>query len=240
MANWITHTFLAETLLMQGLPLDKRGFCIGNIAPDCNVENADWSVFTPPREVTHWMTGTSKLTSDYEGFYRKYIDNNQLQCSEEFSFFWGYYCHLITDVLYQKFVRDPDRISACFRRLFKVNSNTVQLPDSPQTFDTLKKIFGKKRIFQDIEILENNIIFDNPDCAYNQVLRNTYSFPDYLSILPSGSIARKIPRMTYNVNERFPEVDLIFFTQEEYQRFLLYAVYELHEILKAKGAYALK
>lgn len=89
MANWITHTFLAETLLMQGLPLDKRGFCIGNIAPDCNVENADWSVFTPPREVTHWMTGTSKLTSDYEGFYRKYIDKNQLQCSEEFSFFWG-------------------------------------------------------------------------------------------------------------------------------------------------------
>ena len=141
MANWITHTFLAETLLMQGLPLDKRGFCIGNIAPDCNVENADWSVFTPPREVTHWMTGTSKLTSDYEGFYRKYIDNNQLQCSEEFSFFWGYYCHLITDVLYQKFVRDPDRISACFHRLFKLNSNTVQLPDSPQTFDTLKKKF---------------------------------------------------------------------------------------------------
>ena len=89
MANWITHTFLAETLLMQGLPLDKRGFCIGNIAPDCNVENADWSVFTPPREVTHWMTGTSKLTSDYEGFYRKYIDKNQLQCAEEFSFFWG-------------------------------------------------------------------------------------------------------------------------------------------------------
>ena len=152
MANWITHTFLAETLLMQGLPLDKRGFCIGNIAPDCNVENADWSVFTPPREVTHWMTGTSKLTSDYEGFYRKYIDKNQLQCSEESSFFWGYYCHLITDVLYQKFVRDPDRVSACFRRLFKLNSNTVQLPDSPQTFDTLKKIFGKKRIFQDIEI----------------------------------------------------------------------------------------
>ena len=46
--------------------------------------------------------------------------------------------------------------------------------------------------------------------------------------------------MTYNVNERFPEVDLIFFTQEEYQRFLLYTVSELHEILKAKGAYALK
>lgn len=146
MANWITHTFLAETLLMQGLPLDKRGFCIGNIAPDCNVENADWSVFTPPREVTHWMTGTSKLTSDYEGFYRKYIDNNQLQCSEEFSFFWGYYCHLITDVLYQKFVRDPDRVSACFRRLFKLNSNTVQLSDSPQTFDTLKK-FSVKNVF---------------------------------------------------------------------------------------------
>lgn len=43
MAGWKTHTIIAEELLKMGLAPDARGFCVGNIAPDCNVENADWS-----------------------------------------------------------------------------------------------------------------------------------------------------------------------------------------------------
>lgn len=40
--------------------MDRRGFCVGNIAPDCNVENEDWTEFTPSREVTHWMSAERK------------------------------------------------------------------------------------------------------------------------------------------------------------------------------------
>ena len=51
MATWVTHLIVADKIL-EGFPwLDKRGFCVGNIAPDCNVENSDWTSFTPPRAV---------------------------------------------------------------------------------------------------------------------------------------------------------------------------------------------
>ncbi len=235
MANWITHILLAENLLAKGLPLDKRGFCIGSIAPDCNVENADWSDFIPPREVTHWMTGSSKQTADYEAFYREYISGHSFQSFEESSFLWGYYCHLVTDVLYQQFVRDPERVSSCYRRLMKNSSFSAQLSGFPETFDTLKTLFGKKRVFRDITILENNIVFDNPDCAYHQVLRKTSFFPDYLPFLPSGAIIRKIPHMTYAIEKRIPEDDLYFFTREEYRKFLLNTTAKLRELLKKKG-----
>ncbi len=73
MANWISHMMIADNLLSRGLCLDKVGFCVGSIAPDCNVESENWTVFTPSREVTHWMDGKSKLTATYDEFYRKYI-----------------------------------------------------------------------------------------------------------------------------------------------------------------------
>ena len=73
MATWISHMMISDNLLNRGLYLDKTGFCVGNIAPDCNVENEDWTEFIPPRKVTHWMTGKSKLTADYEAFYKEYI-----------------------------------------------------------------------------------------------------------------------------------------------------------------------
>lgn len=79
MANWITHTILADRLLARGLPLDEKAFCIGSIAPDCNVENTDWSSFTPTRETTHWMTGNSKSSADFNGFWENHITATPLQ-----------------------------------------------------------------------------------------------------------------------------------------------------------------
>lgn len=41
MAGWITHMRLADGVLKTLPELDKVGFCVGSIAPDCNVENED-------------------------------------------------------------------------------------------------------------------------------------------------------------------------------------------------------
>ncbi len=68
MASWVTHLMIADSLLAQFPPLDRTAFCVGNIAPDCNVENADFSAFTPPRAVTHWMQGPRKTLKDAEAF----------------------------------------------------------------------------------------------------------------------------------------------------------------------------
>ena len=83
MATWISHMMIVDNLLKRGLNLDKVGFCVGNVAPDCNVENEDWTEFTPPRKVTHWMTGRSKLTADYEGFYDEYIKDKTFTSKEK-------------------------------------------------------------------------------------------------------------------------------------------------------------
>jgi predicted acetyltransferase len=45
MATWITHLMIADGVLERISNLNKRGFCVGNIAPDCNVENEDWTAF---------------------------------------------------------------------------------------------------------------------------------------------------------------------------------------------------
>ena len=39
MATWITHLMIADGVLERIPNLDRHGFCVGNIAPDCNVEN---------------------------------------------------------------------------------------------------------------------------------------------------------------------------------------------------------
>ena len=60
MAQWISHLIVADQVL-ESLPmLCRHEFCVGNIAPDCNLVNDDWTVFTPSREITHWMNGNRK------------------------------------------------------------------------------------------------------------------------------------------------------------------------------------
>ncbi|HKL98613.1 MAG TPA: hypothetical protein VJZ06_01740 [Mobilitalea sp.] len=68
MASWVTHLMIADNVMKQCPELDRCGFCVGNIAPDCNVENEDWTSFTPPREVNHWMSKERKVASDCDTF----------------------------------------------------------------------------------------------------------------------------------------------------------------------------
>lgn len=138
MATWISHMMIVDNLLKTDLDLDKTAFCVGNVAPDCNVENEDWTEFTPPRKVTHWMTGRSKLTADYEGFYNEYIKDKTFTSKEEYSFFIGYYAHLITDVLFQAMVRDDQRVERCFERIKNNSGLREKIKGYPENFDTLK------------------------------------------------------------------------------------------------------
>ncbi len=68
MATWITHLMIADGVLAHLPALHRCGFCVGNIAPDCNVENENWTAFTPAREVTHWMQGKRKTVADAGDF----------------------------------------------------------------------------------------------------------------------------------------------------------------------------
>lgn len=212
---------IADSLLSRELVLDKKGFCVGNIAPDCNVENEDWTAFTPSREVTHWMNDRSKLTADYEEFYSKYIKNHSLASSEQYSFLLGYYSHLITDVEFQRFVRDKQRVENTFERIKANDVLREKITGYPEDFDTLKKVFAKKRVFYDIAVQELRYLKSNPTSGYNTVLRNIEDFPDYLEYFPHGAIIRKIRIMASKPNNEIPEHELIFFSKQEFEEFIL-------------------
>ena len=119
MATWVTHIMIADQIMKEAGGLDRHGFYVGNIAPDCNMENEDWTSFTPSREVTHWMRGEDKTISDGDLFYEEYIRKrkDEIRSEEQYAFLLGYYAHLITDAAFQKFVRDENRVKAVWRRI---------------------------------------------------------------------------------------------------------------------------
>lgn len=220
MATWITHMIIVDNLFKKGIDLDEKGFAVGNIAPDCNVENEDWSEFTPPREVTHWMNGKSKLTADYEGFFDEYIKDKEFNSDEHISFLLGYYSHLVTDVEFQKFVRDDKRVENIFSRV-KSNENLYkEIRDYSEDFDTLKKVFGKHNIFYDIHVQEFNYLKDNPNSKYNTVLKRIKDFPDYLDYLPKGAITRKINIIKDYLDVKQQRDEFIFFSEHEFKEFV--------------------
>ncbi len=219
MSAWVTHIIIADKLL-EKLDLDRKGFIVGNVAPDCNVENEDWTEFTPPKEVTHWMSGKSKLTADYEGFFNKYIRDNEIESREQYAFLLGYYSHLITDVEFQRFVREENRVKNLFKRIKNNTKMNEKIQGYPEDYDTIKKVFGGKNAFYDIYIQEYNYLENNTDSSYNTILRNISSFPDYIDYMPKGTIMRKIGIMANELNIQEPRKDFVFFTEYEFSDFI--------------------
>ena len=195
MANWITHMMLADSLMKMGLDADARGFAVGNIAPDCNVENADWTDFTPPRAVTHWMTGEHKDSADCEGFWDQYIRGRAFTSREERAFFLGYYAHLVADSEFQKFYQSPEMTAARFERIKNIPEYAARVAGMPETHDTIRKMFNRQEKMGDQVAIEREYLRKRPDSLYNTVLRRVTEFPDYIDYLPKGAITRKIPVM---------------------------------------------
>lgn len=207
---------VADLVLQKCPALDARGFCIGSLAPDCNVENENWTAFTPPREVTHWMRSKKKTLQDCEDFYLQRLQNRTFSCPEEHAFFWGYYAHLVLDALTQHFLREEKRLTACFARIKERPALQSQIEDKPQTFDMLKQVFGKNIVIHDIAALEQRYVLEHPNCCYNTILRQTENFPDYLDILPPGAIVRKICVMAPAIEQLPMPTEQVFFSEEEF------------------------
>lgn len=218
--------------VLQILPeLDRTAFCMGSIAPDCNVENKDWTAFTPPREVTHWMTDEQKASADYEGFYAAYLNGRELS-GEERSFYWGYIAHLMLDAAFYRLLHDERRIAACWERIDAVPCLREAAKDQPRTWESIKRIFGKKNVFAGITALERVYLDTHPESAYLTVLQTVRIFPDYLSYLPQGAILRKIGVMGTVPPKYTGEIDQLFFTCEEIEAYLAEALSQIVQRIK--------
>lgn len=108
MATWTTHLRVAQAafgLLPQG---DFALWCAGNVAPDCGWGERDsFSGFTPPTTVTHWTSTGNKADIDSQGFFDRYVKN--CRDTAAFSFYMGYWTHLLTDIKWSREIYMPTR-----------------------------------------------------------------------------------------------------------------------------------
>ena len=222
MATWITHLMIADSVLQHFPELDKHGFCVGNIAPDCNVENEDWSAFTPSREVTHWMQGERKKASDCDAYYEQYIAKrrDQIQSAEEYAFLMGYYAHLITDAAFQKMIRDEKRVKAVWKRIKENENLQEQSADMDETWDNAKKLIPKRVWVGHIYSLEAEYLNAHPDSGYLTEILTLKDFPDYIDYLPEGAIVRKIGVMGYLPKTSENLGEWIALSREEYEAYI--------------------
>lgn len=221
MATWVTHLMIADGVLKQFPELDRRGFCVGNIAPDCNVENEDWTAFTPSREVTHWMRGERKVASDCDAFREEYIlgRRGEINTAEEYAFLLGYYAHLITDAAFQAMIRDEDRVKTAWCRI-KADDELRRASDGMvENWDSIKKLVPKRERMRRIYAMEAAYLRDHPDSGYLTEILPLKDFPDYIDYLPHGCIVRKIGVMGY-LPESDDTLKFITMSQAEYDTFV--------------------
>ena len=234
MATWITHLMVADSVL-QKLPwLDRRGFCVGNIAPDCNIENEDWTAFTPSREVTHWMSGAKKDGGDAEMFLEEYVLKriDMIVSNEEFSFLLGYYSHLVADAEYQRMTRDPERVSQVWKRIDGDSEISACAQCMERTWDSVKIIVPKRERFREIYSIEGEYLRRNPRSGYFTEIMALKEFPDYIDYLPHGAIVRKIPKMTVSEELLRPIDKYISITKDEVETFRVAVVDHVTERIK--------
>lgn len=101
MASWMVHLRIADRLLSELKGIDETAFVIGNIAPDSGVPNEDWSKYTPPKAVSHFKTKPDdELFFDIDKFCAEYFNEELIKTynAKQYSFFLGYYVHLLTDI----------------------------------------------------------------------------------------------------------------------------------------------
>ena len=220
MATWVTHLIIADRVLERISRLCRHEFCVGNIAPDCNVENEDWTSFTPSREITHWMTRERKVAADCDRFLYEYMDRKVMSSVQEESFLWGYYAHLITDAEFQRWIRDEKRVKASWDRIKSHHELREKAAGMAENWDSVKVLINRKERMKDIYSIEKDYLDEHPDSGYLTEIIGLESFPDYIDYLPQGAIPRKVKVMGYMPQKEVSRYPYIGMSIEEYKLFL--------------------
>lgn len=235
MAEWVSHLIVADRVLEKLPWLKKHEFCVGNIAPDCNTQNADGS-FTPSREITHWMGQGRKNASDCVRFCNEYIikRSSEIKTDEEMSFLMGYYTHLITDAELQRTIRDEQRVAAAWERAKKIPELLERSAGMEENWDNFKKLLlDRKDRLRDFLAIEKEYLDEHPDSGYLTEIKDLTEFPTYIDYLSDSKAAlQKVKQVYYTplIEER--KYPFLAFTREEYLGVLDRAVELSVEALK--------
>lgn len=227
MAEWVSHLIVADKVLERLPWLSRHEFCVGNIAPDCNIPNEDWTEFTPSRQVTHWMSDNRKKADDCTAFRDEYIIKRigDIRSAEELSFLFGYYAHLITDAEHQRAIRDEKRVAAAWKRAKAYDELRELSSGMDENWDNFKKIFpDRKDRMKDFYVPEREYLDAHPESGYFTEIQGLETIPDYIDYLPKGAIPAKVKMMYYMPTLEEGKYPFVGFSREEYAEFLDNAV----------------
>ncbi|WP_163195104.1 zinc dependent phospholipase C family protein [Clostridium thermarum] len=217
MATWISHFRIADYFINK-LEVDEKEFIVGNIGPDCGEPNEDWSKFTPPSSVTHWTVSGKKSEIDPEAFYNRYLTDSKLLSKKKYSFYIGYYLHLLTDVEFTKLVAAP-----------KFEKYSQELEKDKNFIWTMK---------EDWYDIDHLYLRKHPDFYVFKVFSEIEEFPnDYLDYYSQTAMIKQIKYITnfYKSFESSLDREYTYLTPEETESFIYKACENIKYKLIEKG-----
>lgn len=175
MGTYISHFRNAEILLAELKDLDENAFLFGSLAPDSGIPNEDWSQFEPPRTVTHYLS-PDKGREQIEDmrFYRQYlIGVNKGADRRRYSFFLGYFIHLLCDNLWNFWVVEAT---------IKYYRKTIE-----ERGKEAWKLFK-----QDWHDLDRKYFRDHSNTEIWQAMKSLNTPPSYLQYIPPVAMSQQM------------------------------------------------
>lgn len=113
MASWMIHLRIADKLLDCIPNLCPIEFLMGNMAPDSGVPDESGIAFIPSTALSHYRIddGSGRKIIESHRYIADFFtpEHRRSYNDRQYSFYLGYYVHLLTDVLWSELVAWPVR-----------------------------------------------------------------------------------------------------------------------------------
>ncbi|MCT2536476.1 zinc dependent phospholipase C family protein [Aquibacillus koreensis] len=212
MATWVTHFRIAEAFLKKELPISKNDFLVGNIGPDCGLIGKDGKP-TPPKEITHFKID-GKINAD--SFYQQYLQDEKELSLRAFSYYLGYYIHLVTDEKWIAFTNQKKK-EKVFQEIINTPNYTPLVKRDWYGLDFLYLKNHKENIFW-------------------TTFQHITDFPEYLNFFPKGQTNKQIKNITnfYLNHTVSKDHKFIYLTPNESDEFVENTVQDVNHVLSQR------
>ena len=195
MGTWICHLRIAEKLLPHFPELDTTLFTFGNLAPDSGIPNETWTEFDPPKEVTHFLhRGEGEDMIRDLVYYREHLENlNPQNDIKAYSFRFGYFTHLICDILWMKFIGSTTKTA--FQEMIA--------EDESKAWRMIKKDwYGLDQVYNQ----------SHPESLFWQVIHKEANPPTYLPFIKENALHQQYDY----IRKFYGEYDAYWFEERIY------------------------
>jgi len=213
MASWITHLIIAEKLHEKFNFPSLKHFLVGNIAPDSGKVNYETGTYQPPAEISHFKDKHyGKIKIRDLNFYREFILVNKTNNQKELSFFYGYYVHLVVDILWAYFIY-----------LSQKSIYEAEFDKNPKYGWILRG---------DWHTLAVDYIEDNPDWETWNIFQQSHYDLDCIAFYPPEFINEKLQIVKGNFEKKDADKEVKrFLTADDWKSFNTVAIHLLIDVL---------